>query len=196
MPKTFVFLLIFLIAAPALNAQKTPPEEKPLVVRFSQPGGFYRQPLSVALEGGGATIYYTTDGTYPTTRSIRYTGPFTVANTAVIRAMARRGNISGRPFAKTYFINEPPTDLPVISVSIAPGLLFNPETGIMMDGLGADSAFVHKPGANFWTRREFSCNVEIFEADKTCVFNSGAGMRLFGGYSRIYGAYWYGGSCY
>lgn len=186
MPKTFVFLLVLLAVSPTLGAQNTPPKEKPLVVRFSQQGGFYQQPCAVALDAGGAAIYYTTDGSYPSTRSIRYTRPFTVSNTAVIRAIARRGNISGRPFSQTYFINEPSTDLPVISVSVAPGLLFNPETGIMADGPGADSAFVHKPGANFWTRQEFGCNVEIFEADKKCVFNSGAGMRLFGGYSRIY----------
>ncbi|MBL7775338.1 MAG: CotH kinase family protein, partial [Saprospiraceae bacterium] len=64
--------------------------------------------------------------------------------------------------------------------------LFHPQTGIMVDGPGADSASVHKPGANFWTRREFFCNVEIFESDGQCVHNSGSGMRLFGGYSRIY----------
>ena len=186
MPKTILFSWLFLgLTLPAL-AQKTPADEKPLVVAFSQPGGFYQQRVTVALEAGGAAIYYTTDGSYPTVRSPRYTRPFTLGATAVVRAMARRGAVSGKPFAQTYLIDEPPTDLPVISVSVAPGLLFNPETGIMVDGPGADSALVHKPGANFWTRREFTCNVEIFEADKKCVFNSGAGLRLFGGYSRIF----------
>lgn len=186
MPKILLPLFLLLSCLLSLGAQTAPAEEKPLVVRFSQPGGFFTGPVEVALEGGGDAVYYTTDGSYPTTRSTRYTRPFTVTATAVVRAMTRRRNISGKPFAQTYFIDEPPTGLPVISVSIAPGLLFNPETGIMVDGPGADSAYVHKPGANFWTRQEFGCNVEIFESDKSCVFNSGAGMRLFGGYSRIY----------
>ncbi len=168
------------------RAQKPLPEEQPLVVRFSQAGGFYAQPVTVTLDAGNAAIYYSLDGTYPTTRSARYTRPITLSRTAVLRAIARRNNISGKALARTYFIGEPPTDLPVVSVAISPGILFNPQTGIMMDGPGADSAMVYKPGANFWTRREFFCNVEIFESDKKCVHNSGSGMRLFGGYSRIY----------
>ena len=67
-----------------------------------------------------------------------------------------------------------------------PNILFHPKRGIMMVGPEADSGAVHMPGANFWTRKEFLCNVEIFESDQNCVHNSGSGMRLFGGYSRIY----------
>jgi len=186
-PKPFVYLLCFFGAfLQTIHAQKLLPEEQPLVVRFSHAGGFYAQSFAATLDAGGAAIYYTTDGTYPTTRSTRYQRPIPVTKTTVLRAIARRGAISGKALARTYFIGEPPTDLPVISLIMSPGLLFNPQTGIMMDGTGADSTLLYKPGANFWTRREFFCNVEIFESDKRCVHNSGSGMRLFGGYSRIY----------
>ena len=43
--------------------------------------------VSVELNGEG-TIYYTTDGSYPDGRSIRYTGPFPVEDGTVIRAVA------------------------------------------------------------------------------------------------------------
>ncbi|MBK9338993.1 MAG: CotH kinase family protein [Lewinellaceae bacterium] len=169
-----------------MRAQEPLPEEVPLIVRFSRPGGFSEQPVSLALDAGGAVIYYTTDGSYPTVRSARYSRPLVLEKTTVVRALARRGKIVGRALGHTYFIGEPPTDLPVISIAIDPDILFNPKTGILVDGPGADSVTMHKPGANFWTRREFLCHSEIFESDKKCVHNSGSGLRLFGGYSRIF----------
>jgi hypothetical protein len=186
MPKFLLIPFFLLSVIAALRAQEPLPEEVPLVVRFSQPGGFFEQPVSLALDAGGAVIYYTTDGSYPTVRSARYSRPLVLEKTTVVRALARRGRIVGRALGHTYFISEPPTDLPVISVAIDPAILFNPETGILVDGPGADSVTMHKPGANFWTRREFLCHSEIFEADKKCVHNSGSGLRLFGGYSRIF----------
>ncbi len=186
MPKNYLILTLIMGICLAAGAQSALPEEQPLTVRFSHAGGFYQAPLQVTLEGSNAVVYYTTDGSHPTTRSARYVQPIAIGKTTVLRAVARRGKIMSGAFTQTYFIQEPPTDLPVISVAINPGILFHPETGIMMDGPGADSSAVHKPGANFWTRREFLCNVEIFESDRKCVHNSGSGLRLFGGYSRIY----------
>jgi hypothetical protein len=39
----------------------------------------------------GAVIYYTTDGTTPTTKSTLYTGPITVTKTEVIEAIVASG---------------------------------------------------------------------------------------------------------
>ncbi len=49
---------------------------------FSPAGGLYYADQSVMLEAAsGATIYYTTDGSDPTTSSTQYSGPFTVNKT-------------------------------------------------------------------------------------------------------------------
>lgn len=186
MPKPLVFLFSLLVLPQMAVAQEPLPEEVPLIVQFSQTGGFFDQPVTVALDAGGAVIYYTTDGSYPTVQSSRYSRPLVLEQTTVVRALARRGKIVGRALGHTYFIHEPATQLPIVSVAIDPDALFHPETGIMVDGPGADSVALHKPGANFWSRREFPCQTEIYESDKTCVHNSGSGLRLFGGYSRLF----------
>jgi Chitobiase/beta-hexosaminidase C-terminal domain/FG-GAP-like repeat/FG-GAP repeat len=57
---------------------------------FGVAPGTYNQPQSVALSDAttGATIYYTTDGTTPTTASPVYAGPIAVTQSMTIRAMA------------------------------------------------------------------------------------------------------------
>jgi hypothetical protein len=56
---------------------------------FSPAAGTYSQPQTVALNTptSGARIYYTTDGSTPTTASPIYTGPISVTQTTTIRAI-------------------------------------------------------------------------------------------------------------
>lgn len=90
---------------------------------FNTDPGFYNSPISVSLSSPDAnvSIYYTTNGTVPTTGSTLYTGPINVGTTTTIRARA----FSTDPDVpvsftetNTYFINETHT-LPVISVASA-----------------------------------------------------------------------------
>jgi Chitobiase/beta-hexosaminidase C-terminal domain len=57
---------------------------------FSPAAGTHASSQSVTLTDStaGATIYYTTDGSPPTTSSTRYTSALTVSSTAVVKAMA------------------------------------------------------------------------------------------------------------
>lgn len=63
---------------------------------FSPPGGTYGAPLDVSLSSTkpGAVIYYTTDGTTPTTAGFEYTAPVHVAQTTVLKAFATAVNYS------------------------------------------------------------------------------------------------------
>ena len=57
---------------------------------FSPGAGTYTsaQPVSISDATSDATIYYTTNGTTPTTSSNEYTGPITVSSTETLQAIA------------------------------------------------------------------------------------------------------------
>lgn len=112
---------------------------------FNFPAGAYSTPLSIVLTAdAGSTIYYTTDGTTPTTLSAIYSTPIIVNSTTVIRAMAVNPDPM-RPTSfietNTYLINEYHT-IPVVSVSgdnimtLLNGTMMEPET--TLEYFGAD----------------------------------------------------------
>ncbi len=72
---------------------------------FSVPAGTYNQPqtVTVSTTTGGATIYYTIDGSTPTTASTRYTGPIAVPRTMTIRAMAVAGGMADSAVASVTY---------------------------------------------------------------------------------------------
>jgi hypothetical protein len=84
---------------------------------FSLAAGKYTSVQSVALSDTttGAVIYYTTDGTTPTTSSNLYTGPITVAATETIAAAAIASGGSLSSVAKAGYTITLPTAVPVIS---------------------------------------------------------------------------------
>ena len=79
---------------------------------FTPAAGSYisAQTVSLACTTEGATIYYTTDGTDPTTESTVYTEPFTVGTTATVKAMAAKEGMNNSAIGSaTYTIIEPMT---------------------------------------------------------------------------------------
>lgn len=158
----------------------------PLELQFVPAGGFYRQEVEVELIAPQGDIYYTLDGSKPTSRSKPYRGAIRLKKTTVIRAIAIGEENTSDLLGNTYFIDEPETDFPIVSLGITPYLLFDPYKGIFMQGSRAVDSLWQKPGANFWTRREFPLQVEIYESDGRCVYNNMSGFRLFGGMSRLF----------
>lgn len=154
-------------------------------VEFSLQAGFYHLPLEVSLLSPGSRIYYTTDGSQPSRHSRMYKKPIRITRTQVVRAYAVAGNKKGPYCGATYFINEPATTFPVVSIAASPALFFDPEYGLFVDGYAADNT-MKKEGANFWTNKEAVVHTEFFESDGSSVFNSNTGLRLFGGMSRLF----------
>ena len=85
-------------------------EYKPAVVAptFSVPGGTYYTAQSVELSctTEGATIYYTTDGSDPTSESTVYSGPISVSSTTRISAIAIKGSDVSEIAVATYTITQ------------------------------------------------------------------------------------------
>ena len=83
----------------------------------AEPDGAYNgvESVSVTLTGRG-TVYYTLDGTVPTTDSEVYTEPIVLTQTGIVRAITVESGCLQSPVATfSYFINENHT-LPIISV--------------------------------------------------------------------------------
>ena len=74
--------------------------------QFSQPHGLYDQSsLSVAISSpAGLDIRYTTDGSEPTPRSKRYTGPLTLTQTTILRAVEIASDSVSSPVATASYI--------------------------------------------------------------------------------------------
>jgi hypothetical protein len=78
---------------------------------FSPAGGSYTSAQSVTISDStpGATIYYTADGSTPTTSSTKYSSALTLSSTTTLTAFATAGGYSNSPVTSaTYTITLPP----------------------------------------------------------------------------------------
>ena len=74
---------------------------------FSPAAGTYTSAQTVTISDAtsGATIYYTTNGTTPTTSSTQYSGPITVCSTETLQAIAvATGDTTSAVASATYTI--------------------------------------------------------------------------------------------
>jgi len=111
---------VFTTASPS-NSNNNAFEKYATQPIFSVQPGFY--PTNISLEitstEENSEIYYTTDGSYPNNGSILYTGPLTISETSVIKAVAVSSNnevLNSFMEYGTFFINDTYT-MPVLSVS-------------------------------------------------------------------------------
>ncbi|MDB6037501.1 MAG: hypothetical protein JWM99_1342, partial [Verrucomicrobiales bacterium] len=74
---------------------------------LSPDGGAFTDSVLVTLATAtsGALIYYTIDGTIPTTNSILYTGPFAITNSGAVKAFATKSGLIDSALASATFLN-------------------------------------------------------------------------------------------
>lgn len=80
-------------AAPVIPAQ-------PII---SPSGGTFTDRATVTITGSGGTVYYTIDGTNPTTSSIQYTSPFILSQSATVKAAVRSSSNEWSGVASAIF---------------------------------------------------------------------------------------------
>lgn len=95
-------------------------------VGVNVPGGWYNHNQTIVLNAtaNGTKIYYTTNGSVPTTSSTLYTGPITIANTTTLKYMAMDdANNTSQVYTQVYTID---TVAPVVTVVPKSGSYVSP----------------------------------------------------------------------
>ena len=155
---------------------------------FSDEGGVKTASLELTLTAPeGSTIYYTTDCSTPTTASTPYTGPISIAENTVVRAIAVRDGYLPSTTATRTYITEDTHTVRVVSLVTDDKYLFSDEMGMYADGPNWQEEWPHGSsgvGANFWMDWEYPVHVEVWEADGTRLIEQDGSFKLNGQYSR------------
>lgn len=155
---------------------------------FTLNGGFFPSPVSVSLSTSmaGSEIRYTTDGSEPKANSRLYSSPVQLDSTTVIRAKTfKLQSLPSKTVTNTYFINVT-TDLPVFSLSTDPANFFSDTAGIYVQGTNGITAYCSTGPRNWNQDWERPVSLEFYETDKSRAFKVNAGVKIYGGCTRLY----------
>lgn len=146
------------------------------------PSGFYAEPFTVAFPEEFA-VRCATGGLSPTVETPATT-VLQVNATEVYRcASMLPGAFPGEEVTRTYVFESAPT-IPVVFLTADPNSLFDPDSGIYVEGNFAQAKEPHY-GANYWLDKEIPVFVELFEKGAAApAFAKAAGLKIFGNYSR------------
>lgn len=173
-------------ANPSLNAiqESVVAERSPSVDSLNElpPSGFYQIPFAVSFDES-AFVHCEFGGKEPSESGAIVTS-ILVDTTKVIRcASFVPGKMPGEVFNRTYVFENAPK-VPAVFVTTDPESLFDPDSGIYMEGNNASSSVPHY-GANYWLDKEIPVFVELHEVGMgRPAFAENAGLKIFGNYSR------------
>ncbi len=110
--------------------------------QISPNGGFFLDSIQVTISIAteGADIYYTTDGSGPTTSSAQYTGPFTLIQTTTVKAVAVKSGMSDSRVASAVFTETSGNQIPVADAGADQEVFDNDNNGyelVTLDGSGS-----------------------------------------------------------
>lgn len=170
--------------------------------RFLTTPGIYDGAVSVELRAGdGETIHYTTDCTTPTASSQAYSGPLSLSENTVIRAVAiRDGYLTGYSNSGTFLFKGDNVNhtLPIVTLVTDPDNLWNSKTGIYATGDAFDpdaatygdvltsatyyqSKFLSEEQRDAWERA--AC-FSLFDESGKEVFSQNVDIRIAGSFGR------------
>ena len=179
-----------------------------LTLAFSQTEAFLSGPTSIDIMASypNAVIYYTLDGSAPTTDSNVFDGPLQIGasrataygQATVLRAKAVYGEQVSQVLTQTYFLIPQVAarfDTLIFSISTNPDYLFDHYQGIFVPGIIREEFIRDNPGrevippdpANFNLRgreAERPGYMEVFSPEGERLFSQGTGIRTHGGWSR------------
>jgi glucosylceramidase len=110
--------LLFVSGCGSGSTGSTPPPQTAATPSFSPAGGTFTsaQTVTISDSTSGATIYYTLDGSTPTTSSSQYSTPLTISSTTTVSAIAAAsGDTNSAVGTATYTISLPTLPAPQFS---------------------------------------------------------------------------------
>lgn len=175
----YISILLLLVATQAISQLNIQIDSL-----FSLRGGVYPNNQELKIDtADGVSVYFTLDGTTPSSYSTKYHGELIpLSKTTVIKALFYQKGVKLGVSTQSYIIGRD-FNMAVISIVTHPDNFFSFGTGIYVKGCCADSVPPYL-GANFWKGWERPINIEMYEPDNTLAFNQGAGVRIFGGFSK------------
>ena len=138
------------------------------------------QPLSVTISDStaGATIYYTTDGTTPTTSSTQYTGAVTVSATETLNAIAvAPGFVNSDVASATYTIDTGQTgiDFPVGFAATQGIMILNGSTDLDDSRLQLTTGLTGEAGSAWYYQ---PVNIQAFTSEFSFQLSNPAGEGI------------------
>ena len=150
-------------------------------------GGFYDDFISLRIDENDEIppVYYTTDGSVPTSESSLLNGnQIDFFRTGIIRLRAIDKNALPSPIlTETYFIQQK-HNLPVISISTHPRNLWSDAEGIYVVGTNGIGGNGHEK-ANWNQDWEIPIGFEYYDEEGVKQISTGAGAKIMGGWSRL-----------
>lgn len=151
---------------------------------FETASGFHPGPVVVRLKPvPGGAVRCAPGGALPTVASPDAVDGIRLDSTGVLScavfgdAGERGGVVSG------LFLVGEDISLPVVSVVADDAALFDPDTGLYVEGPRASALQPHY-GANYWSDREIPARLEMFEPGGARLFGATAGIGIYGNWSR------------
>lgn len=154
--------------------------------KFLNTPGNYKTDDSITVEiiaGKGESIYYTTDCSTPTSKSMLYDGDIDIRKTTVIRAVSiKEGYLKSEVVSGTFFINDF-HELPVVSLITDDKYLWSNKQGIysLYGAVKFNSSGIRR--ANAFQNWVVPAYFELI-IDGTVVFGQNVGIGISGDYSR------------
>lgn len=107
-----------------------------------------------------------------------------VDSSMTIRCADFSENAASTEIIRTYILEKNP-DIAAVFLTTDPNSLFDPDTGIYMEGPNAEEKEPHY-GANYWLDKEIPVFIEFIEKNQnTPAFAKHAGLKIFGKWSRM-----------
>jgi hypothetical protein len=114
---------------------------------FNPPPATYTSTQSVGISSTtpGATIYYTTDGSTPTTASTKYAGPVSIDSTETLLAIAVASGFTDSLVASGVYTITPPAPTPIFNP--VPGTYTTPQTVTISDATAGATIYYTTNGS-------------------------------------------------